>query len=382
MNELPTCDSTVGVVGASARAAAMSLARAGYSAWAVDLFTDRDLKRIAPCVRCSFADFPEALPQLAERFPPGPMFYTGGLENYPDVVRELARRRPLWGNGPEVLAQVRDPFELAVVVKTPVACASGSPVPTTGEWLVKSLRSSGGLGVRWARPGEIVPTGCYLQEFISGTPMSAVFHGKHLLGVTEQLIGTTWLHSRPFHYAGTIAPIALPLEVTSELSLLGEQLVEAFGLTGLFGVDFILKDGEPWVLEVNPRYPASAEVLEHAGGFAAFNPLASRERKRPEFSTVAKGIYFAPRELRFPEAGPWDADLTGPFDPWRLPGFADIPEPGEPIEASSPVLTFFAEGTTVAECRKLLQTQAGQLDELLLAILTRKPAPIDEGVRS
>ena len=96
----------VGVVGASARAAVMSLARAGYAAWTVDLFADRDLKRIAPCVRCPLAEFPEAIPELADRFPPGPVLYTGGLENYPDVVAELAMRRPLWGNGPDVLRRV------------------------------------------------------------------------------------------------------------------------------------------------------------------------------------------------------------------------------------------------------------------------------------
>ena len=37
----------IGVVGASARAAAMSLARAGFAAWAVDLFADR-VNRLTP----------------------------------------------------------------------------------------------------------------------------------------------------------------------------------------------------------------------------------------------------------------------------------------------------------------------------------------------
>ena len=39
----------VGVVGASARAAVHSLGRAGFATWAVDLFADRDLARVAPC---------------------------------------------------------------------------------------------------------------------------------------------------------------------------------------------------------------------------------------------------------------------------------------------------------------------------------------------
>src|SRR5439155_18688560 len=100
----------VGVVGASARAAVHSLARAGLSAWAVDLFADRDLARVAPCAVCPPDRYPAALPELARQFPPGPALYTGGLENHPAVVGELAADRELWGNPPDRLERVREPF--------------------------------------------------------------------------------------------------------------------------------------------------------------------------------------------------------------------------------------------------------------------------------
>jgi len=331
----------IGVVGASARAAVMSLARAGHSAWAVDLFNDRDLKRIAPCARCSLADFPQAIPALAEQFPPGPVLYTGGLENYPEVIAELAQKRQLLGNGPDVLKRVRDPF--ALPLPRPEMLAAGETVPATGAWVVKSLRSSGGLGVRLAKPGEIVSPGHYLQEFIDGPAMSAVFRDRELIGVTEQLVGTPWLHAKAFHYAGTIASRAGSVSDGT----LDRRL--RFRLLGWFGIDFILNDGTPYVIEVNPRYPASLEAIEHA------NHLDR---------VVGKAIYFAPRSFRFPPTGPWDADLEGSFDPWRLPNFADIPEPGELMEAGSPVLTFFASGTTAEECRQGLQSRATELDHL------------------
>ena len=44
---------------------------------------------------------------------------------------------------------------------------------------------------------------------------------------------------------------------------------KAAGLRGLFGVDFVLRDGIPWPVEVNPRYTASVEVLEFAAGIRA-----------------------------------------------------------------------------------------------------------------
>jgi uncharacterized protein len=124
---------------------------------------------------------------------------------------------------------------------------------------------------------------------------------------------------------------------------------------------------------VNPRYPASVEVLELALGFAAFSSSSPRREQGADptlayaagsQSTIAKCVYFAPRGLRFPDSGPWDADLTGPFDPWRRPNFADIPNPGEAIEAGSPVLTFFASAPSVETCRRSLQIQAADLDRL------------------
>jgi predicted ATP-grasp superfamily ATP-dependent carboligase len=129
-----------------------------------------------------------------------------------------------------------------------------------------------------------------------------------------------------------------------------EYLAKDFHLESMFGIDFILQEERIWVLEVNPRYPASLEVLELAGMTAS--------------PVVAKAIYFAPHPLRYPASGPWDADLAVPFDPWHVPDFADIPEPGELIEAGSPVLTFFASGSNPDDCRERLQSRAGELDIL------------------
>ncbi|WP_217551268.1 ATP-grasp domain-containing protein, partial [Pantoea sp. GbtcB22] len=74
-----------------------------------------------------------------------------------------------------------------------------------GRWLRKPLKSGGGLGIRFSKPGESASPHHYFQEFIDGTPMSALYGGTTLLGVTEQLIGEPWLHATPFAYCGNIA---------------------------------------------------------------------------------------------------------------------------------------------------------------------------------
>ena len=337
-------DAPVGVVGASARAAAMTLARAGRTCWAIDLFNDRDLKRIAPCARCSFEDFPHAIPALAKRFPPGPVLLAGGMENHPDTIEELARDRDILGPSADVVRALREPSSRSR--ERPETLLVGRHVPEHGQWLMKSLRSAGGLGVRHAISGEAVPPGHIAQEFLTGPVMSAAFHNGERLGVTEQLVGIPWLHAAEFHYAGTI---------THPSGGRKPPVVDFHGgLTppareGYHGVDFILNDGVPRVIEINPRYPASVEAIE----------FANRLR-----CVVGKAIWFAPHALRFPAAGPWDADLAGSFDPWRLPTFADIPEPGEPFEPGHPVITFFAAGPTADNVRERLQSLAEELDRL------------------
>lgn len=366
----------VGVVGASARAAVQSLARAGYAAWAVDQFGDRDLARVAPCAVCPPGEYPDALPRLAAQFPPGPVLYTGGLENHPHIVAQLAQTRELWGNPPDVLARVRDPHLLAAYgFASPRLAPPGDPCPTEGHWLRKPLRSGGGIGIRFAESGEPAAPDHYFQEWIDGVPMSALFGtrdvGTLLLGTTAQLIGEPWLHAAPFAYCGNISLTEITRNAGHILTALGSALSRAFQLSGVWGVDFLPDGGQPQIIELNPRYTASVEVIEHglqtslaAQHIAGYRPDHRFDRRVPSYRSVGKAVYYAPHAITFPQAGPWDADLAEAFDPWRLPAFADIPHPGSAIQAGWPVLTFFATGSTAVEVRQRLQSRAAELDHL------------------
>lgn len=358
--------------------------------WAIDVFADRDLKRVAECVACPLDRYPDALPELAAQFPPGPVLYTGGLENYPHVVGALSTRRELWGNPPEVLARVRDPHTLfpalaASGFAVPRIVPAGEPCPPEGWWLRKPLRSGAGLGIRVARPGEPASPHHSFQEFIDGEPMSALFvsdpsdgespYSTCLDGVTQQLVGEAWLHARPFAYCGNIGPVKLPRQVEANLWYAALLFNRTAGQRGLWGMDLVLSGEAVRPVEVNPRYTAAVECLElawqcalvwaHARCHTGTNALRKYKSWQRYDYVVGKAIYYAPHAIRFPQSGPWDADLTGDFDPWRLPAFADIPEAGSTIEAGSPVLTFFAAGTTPTEVRERLQSRAAELDSLL-----------------
>jgi predicted ATP-grasp superfamily ATP-dependent carboligase len=373
------------ILGASTRAAAFSALRAGLTPWCADLFGDADLAARCPVRLVPRSAYPHGLAALAAQGPPGaPWMYTGGLENHPRLVEAITRERPLWGSGPAVLLAVRDPDRLSAAVapagwSMPAVRWRPDDVPRDGSWLVKPAAGSGGTGIdRWR--GQRFRRGLhYFQQRVRGRPFAAIYLGdgrrSWLLGVTEQLVGVPALHARPFAYCGSIGPLHFSFAQNDRFHRLGQALVEAFGLCGLFGVDGVLDGETGWVLEVNPRYTASVELLEYAcgtgflaghrdvfqGGIASSPRLGSA----PAAGVWAKAILFARAALVFPADGPWRATLDEPRDVHTMPAYADIPPAGTRIKAGWPVLTFFVRAESEPACREQLAARAGDLDRWL-----------------
>jgi predicted ATP-grasp superfamily ATP-dependent carboligase len=362
------------IFGASARAAAFSALRAGFRPWCADLFADADLRAACPAVRLP-GRYPEAFAELVRAPVRGPWLYTGGLENHPDLVGRMAQLRPLWGNGAEVLRRVRDPQVLAAAAReaglpAPRLCRGRSSHP--GRWLVKPLAGSGGAGVRF-HDGRRPPRGdVYLQEFIEGLSVSAVFTSSSpgtLVGLTRQLVGEPFLNAPPFRYAGNVGP--LPAGDQGEgLVRLGHALALA-GVRGVFGVDGVLNHAGFWPVEVNPRYTASVEVLEHATGWRAMHHHARQFTGAVPLpgvvtqGVVGKAVLYAPADGVFPAEGPWAETLHAPPAADELPAFADVPHPGEPLRRGRPVLTLLCRGGSADACLAELRRRAAEAEAWL-----------------
>ncbi len=393
------------IFGASTRAAAFSALRAGLRPWCADLFGDADLRPCCPVRVLPPGSYPLGFIQAAREGPPGPWMYTGGLENRRSVVRQISALRPLWGNPAEVLRRSRSPRTLQGAcrdagISCPAIVWPDRQLAEGGRWLVKPWAGAGGSGIRfWS--GGALPAGkkrVYLQEYVEGEAHAALYVGDgrraQLLGVTRQLVGETWLHARPFAYGGSIGPLPMPAGLRDDLERLGNALARRSGLRGLFGVDFILKEGAAWPVEVNPRYTASVEVLEFGLGIAALTlhrqPFPSEPSRPGGVSTpigqtsggicpppaepvgyFGKAILFARTGIVFPGDGPWTStleslrSLAAEQAGEQPPAFADIPSAGQRIEAGRPVLTLFARAGSVAGCWEELGKIASDLDRRL-----------------
>ncbi|MGL6096176.1 MAG: ATP-grasp domain-containing protein, partial [Fimbriiglobus sp.] len=353
----------------------------------VDLFADRDTLAICERVwKCDPARYPDGLFELAKLAPPMPWMYTGGLENYPELVGELAKDRELWGNGPDVLRLVRDPRRLVELLGELNGLfadvrVAGDAAPTAGNWLYKPLSGSGGFEVRVATPRDWVEvvrphSRAYLQWHIPGEPQSVVFgYGcsqSRTLGVSRQLVGEVWLHGRPFQYCGSVGPLDYSDDLAQGVVMLAKRLAKLVGLSGVWGVDYIATGEDQIPIEVNPRYTASAEVFDTWPDYPVrpwFFPNAPKSpaRIRPRFTAgkvVGKAVYYAPCPITFPAAGPWDDSLARAADVCHRPDFADIPHPGDRIEPGQPVLTILTDSPTEADCLARLKARAADLDRL------------------
>jgi uncharacterized protein len=350
------------IAGLTTRALAESAVRAGATIVTVDYFGDLDQARVCethPLRAHGRGYSAAAILEVARGLAYDAVVYCGGLENHPSVVAELARGRVLLGNTPDTLSRVRDPGGLFRYLASrgfavPDTRVATDPLPATGRWLLKPARGGGGQGVRpWT--GQRPAASQIVQELVDGVSGSASFvaNGRRsvVLGWTEQLHAP-----RGFRYAGNIMPLAGNAAALEEVVGIAEALTQEYGLRGLNGFDFMLRAGRPVVLEVNPRYCASMELVERASSASLFglHVAACRDQLPAPFAEPprvwGKAIVYASRTVATPDTTMWlEQDIR------------DVPHPGEVIRAGHPICTVIASGSTRPDCEGALRSAAARI---------------------
>ena len=197
--------------------------------------------------------------------------------------------------------------------------------------------------------------------------MSALFVAwqskVELIGVCEQLIGPTAGAPTEFGYAGSIGPIEVSQQTRDLLQRLGDTLTYEAQLRGMFGIDFVLADEISWLVEVNPRYTASVEVLERTLGrclvaehvLACDGSAMTVAKQAATNRILGKQIVYAMSDITAPALEPVFEKEGHRLD---APQIADIPTPGCRILAGWPICTVFAEANSVGECRDRLDARS------------------------
>lgn len=372
------------ILGVSTRAMAESAVRAGFRVTSLDYFADSDQPAEARSLSLSrdfnlhpnLKNLARAAKSLLDDA--DAVTFASGIENEPQLARLAGQEKHL-GNSPQTIEDVRNPQKLAAALE-----CTGVHIPETFSgkyelsrlnsekkhvWLRKNLRKGAGTGVRYWKGKSPLRRGEILQRFIPGALASAAFladgRSARLLGMTTQYAGIKALNARRFEWCGNVAPFICP-EVARKIEQAANALAEKFGLVGINGIDFVINEGMPFLLEVNPRYTASVELFEMAAGFNAFELHARACRgDLPQINTVTdekrywgKGILYAQQDFYAPDTASWQGR-----------GIKDIPHRGEFIQCGAPVCTVYANAVSPCECWQAILSKAEILEFELFPVL-------------
>jgi len=356
----------------SGRALAASARRAGYSPLVVDAFGDEDTRELAAAytqlgeaTRIGFRARPliaalEALVQKSAQKPIG-LVLGSGFEDTPRLVATLGRRFPLVGCGSEAITRAKDPSLLF-----PLLDRLAIPHPETRldrpsnpeGWLSKRIGASGGAHVLPLGAAK-TDRGRYYQRRMEGVPASLLALADrgtlHVVGVSHQW--TAGGAVRPYRYGGAAGPARLGPAVEAHMVAAAHGLCREIDLAGVVSFDFLLPNGVPYLLEINPRPGATIDVFDDERGSLFQAHLAAGQglpiRLSPARTPRAMGILYADR---------------GPLTPGRVswPNWsADRAQPGTRIALHRPVASVFGHGAdaTAAElnCRQRLDELAHML---------------------
>ncbi|MBQ0944780.1 ATP-grasp domain-containing protein [Ideonella sp. 4Y16] len=384
-----TVHGPLALAGLSVRAAAQAARRDGLRVLALDLFGDADTCEAAEAWRPlgdparPQIDGERLLALLARCRDELAGWWPGsGFEDRADLLEAGSALCPLLGTPAQGWRRLADPrafFERldAWGIAHPEVVFQ-RPVPALG-WLRKRGGSRGGEHVQPADVTAAEPADTaaaepadgpwYWQRWQDGATMSMTLlcaaPGRAcVLGLNRQ-----WHQpqaGQPFAYGGVLGPVGLPGRASSLLQGVAERLAAAFELRGVVGVDFIWHEDSAWVLEVNPRWPASAGLYAPQGGLVRAHLQACLHGRLPAPAQVAawqpprlRGLQL----LRLAHDAQLDAATVARWA--RQPDVHDRPSAAMRLPAGAPVCTVSAEADDEAALRRQLDARCAALASTL-----------------
>lgn len=368
---------TVLIAAFSARALAASARRAGYRPLVVDCFGDLDTVALAEASRClparvqvGFTSRPliAALESLVAEAPSPPigLVLGAGFECNPLLVAKLGERFTLIGNNAETIRRAKDPqqfFSVLDELGVPHPETWLDPPPDPNGWLMKRIGGSGGLHIHNCPAKPRTDARRYFQRRVDGEAIS-------LLGLVSEksaafAVSQQWTNPfarRPFRYGGAAGSVLLDEDLEARLIEMSLAVTEALSLNGIVSFDYLVNDGEPSLLEVNPRPGATLDVFDDASG-TLFKAHVEASRGGDPAALLA--AHWHPPIARaaaflYADRGP----LTAPDVDW--PEWAsDRPQPGSVIGAGQPLATAIAEGERLDDVQATVLQRLGALETLL-----------------
>ena len=380
----------IAIIGFSARAAAQCAIRQGFEVIAVDLCADRDL--ISNChshYRLDDPSWPDILDLL---HPSVPLLFAGGMENRLELVDRCHSVAQRFGPTRKQLATLRSVrnwarWAVSSQVGWPVTLLDASTRSDIseqlleGDWIVKPFQSAGGIGVidlenasQWNGNFLAENSPVYLQQRLPGESIGVTFlsseFGSTLLGAAAACESDLKPLQSDYVYRGSYGPIPLSTDQIEDLQRFAELVHCESGVHGLWQADFLLHERELTLLEINPRWSASMEILDvcldlrlvelhyacisgamSQAKFEILSTKACARANKPVEISLHKFIAYARTAFTVSASqsdswwmNRWDGDLKSAIDRSL---FADIPSAGTHIGDGHPIMSVMTTSNSV-----------------------------------
>ncbi|MCD1295619.1 ATP-binding protein [Methanocella sp. CWC-04] len=323
------------VLGYSSRYIACSARRAGYRVYSVSHYDDLDLEKCTES-GARFDDMPENIVPWLERYKVDHVVLGSGFED------ARIDSSIVLGNDPDVSRKVLNKVWLANKLKEMGIRQPRIFTRDNVEYpcVAKPIRGGGGHKNFLVTDASMLPPEdeYFLQEFIRGKPLSVSVLSSEddavPVALNEILVGKKWLgQDLEFGYCGNVTPYQSRYK--EEMFETSKKLIKALKLVGSNGVDFMVNENGPYVLEINPRFQGSLDSVELATGENLFQAhVDAINGDLREFGIKRygyKGIFFARRTTR----------VTGNM---LRPMIADVPRVGSVFEKGEAIVTVMGKG--------------------------------------
>lgn len=330
----------------------------------VDGFADMDTRAVtAACEKVSRTKFGldtkevlQATYKLQKIHTFDSLFYDAAIESAPDLLDSISVENII-GNSSRTLRQCKDPetfFSTLDRHEIPYPEVNFEyPENPTGSWLAKHAMSAGGSGVHNASEKFDTDGNIYFQRKVEGVDFSLTFlaNGRSIKPLGFNLLWVEVLReSMPYAYAGAINCVDLTQHQRNMAVHYANVLANEFRLVGLNSMDCILFDDSVYVIELNPRIPATYELYETKYGelleehieVCKTHTFAPTQREQ---LLRAHAIVYAPDFVQIPK------DFSWPL--WT----ADRPSPEEEVGIYQPLCSVFAGGKNIAQVREMIHTR-------------------------
>ncbi len=341
----------------------------------IDGFADMDTHTVTEaCKKVSRVQFGldpwevlQAAYQFQGRYEFGGLLYDATMESTPDLLDSISVDSVI-GNSSCTLRKCKNPEIFFSIldehaIPYPEVCFQ-PPESSSKTWLIKHSMSTGGWGVSDLSKEFTEEEGVYFQRKIDGINFSLTFlaNGSEIEPLGFNLLWVdTMKKDLPYRYAGAINCVDLTQRQRDTAIDYAKVLTRAFGLVGLNGMDCILFGDSIYVLEINPRIPATYELYETRHGNLLDEHIEVCRThvlvpKRRNSLIRAHAIVYAPFPVQVPR------DFMWPL--WT----ADRPHPGERIETHQPICNVFAGGKNAVRTCEMIRTRKDMIINKLIHV--------------